>query len=74
MKIHWSIADQEMQFGIEHTGKHIRLPKIHAPFIKVDYFMWGHEDVESITQRIQACGRSLRTLISGCITPACIKK
>jgi hypothetical protein len=65
VKIHWSIADQELQFDIEHTGKRVTLPKIFVPFLRASYFMWGHEDVETLTKRIGWIGTRLKTLISG---------
>lgn len=65
MKLHWSIADQELQFEIEHTGKKVRLNKIYVPFLRVDYFMWGHEDKETITRRLLWIGSQLKTRIFG---------
>jgi hypothetical protein len=65
MKIHWSIADQELQFGVEHTGKRVMFEKISVPFLSIEYFMWGHEDKETITKRVKWIGSRLKTLIFG---------
>jgi hypothetical protein len=51
MRIHWSIADQELDIGVEHTGRKVQFEKIRVPFLRIDYFMWGHEDKETLKQR-----------------------
>lgn len=52
MKVHWSIADQELQIGVEHTGRKVEFEKIRVPFLRADYFMWGHEDKETLSKRL----------------------
>lgn len=57
MKIHWSIADQQLQIAVEHTGRTVEFPKIAIPFLHVNYFMWNVESVKSIKMRFKSlCG------------------
>ena len=58
MKLHWSVADQELQFGVEHTGHKIMFPRITVRFFRPDYFMWGYEDKSTLLKRWkQLCGK-----------------
>lgn len=52
MKLHWSIADKELEVAVEHTGHKIMFPKISVPFLSINYFMWNVEDKHSIVKRL----------------------
>lgn len=52
MRIHWSIADQELQIGVELHGKTVTFEKIKVSFLRIDYFMWGCEDKETLVKRL----------------------
>jgi hypothetical protein len=65
MKIHWSIADQELLLTLEYMKQQKKLPKIPVPFVNPKYFMFGHEDKQTLTKRIAWIGGQLKIRIFG---------